>query len=107
MAPFLIVPFSQAIRSFIPQPTGGRRVPGTPPPLRRTARFGLLAIRPAWERSPQGGGTLTVSFMDLGVPSDNGDDSYYTFWQYADSGSNPGDQDYFNGSATQLTKYVV
>lgn len=28
--------------------------------------------------------------------------SYYTFWQYADSGTFPGDQDTFNGSLTQL-----
>jgi GH25 family lysozyme M1 (1,4-beta-N-acetylmuramidase) len=27
---------------------------------------------------------------------------YYTFWQYADSGSQPGDQDVFNGALTQL-----
>lgn len=32
--------------------------------------------------------------------------SYYTFWQYADSGSNPGDQDVFNGSQASLVKYV-
>ncbi|KAH9989076.1 glycoside hydrolase superfamily [Russula compacta] len=30
-----------------------------------------------------------------------------TFWQYADSGSYPGDQDYFNGDATQLKTYVL
>jgi GH25 family lysozyme M1 (1,4-beta-N-acetylmuramidase) len=28
--------------------------------------------------------------------------SYYTFWQYADSGSLPGDQDVFNGAYSQL-----
>ena len=28
--------------------------------------------------------------------------SYYTFWQYADSGSLPGDQDVFNGSYSRL-----
>jgi GH25 family lysozyme M1 (1,4-beta-N-acetylmuramidase) len=27
---------------------------------------------------------------------------YYTFWQYADSGTFPGDQDYFNGDVTRL-----
>ncbi|MYS24102.1 Lyzozyme M1 (1,4-beta-N-acetylmuramidase), GH25 family [Streptomyces sp. DvalAA-14] len=27
---------------------------------------------------------------------------FYTFWQYADKGTLPGDQDYFNGSTTQL-----
>jgi hypothetical protein len=30
-----------------------------------------------------------------------------TFWQYADSGSNPGDQDIFNGTPTGLKKYVL
>jgi GH25 family lysozyme M1 (1,4-beta-N-acetylmuramidase) len=28
--------------------------------------------------------------------------SYYTFWQYADSGSEPGDQDYFDGAYSRL-----
>jgi len=28
--------------------------------------------------------------------------SYYTFWQYADSGTFPGDQDRFNGAYSQL-----
>jgi len=28
---------------------------------------------------------------------------YYTFWQHADSGSLPGDQDYFNGAASGLS----
>ena len=32
--------------------------------------------------------------------------SYATFWQYADSGPNPGDQDEFNGSADGLKRYV-
>ncbi len=32
---------------------------------------------------------------------------YTTFWQYADSGPNPGDQDEFNGSLQGLKKYVL
>lgn len=28
--------------------------------------------------------------------------SYQTFWQYADSGTFPGDQDYFNGAYSRL-----
>ncbi|MFJ9458548.1 GH25 family lysozyme [Kitasatospora sp. NPDC101447] len=28
--------------------------------------------------------------------------SYQTFWQYADSGTFPGDQDYFNGAPDRL-----
>jgi GH25 family lysozyme M1 (1,4-beta-N-acetylmuramidase) len=31
-----------------------------------------------------------------------GDWGFYTFWQYADSGSQPGDQDVFNGAYKQL-----
>ncbi|KAH7926422.1 glycoside hydrolase family 25 protein [Leucogyrophana mollusca] len=30
---------------------------------------------------------------------------YTTFWQYADSGSNPGDQDVFNGDAAGLSRH--
>jgi GH25 family lysozyme M1 (1,4-beta-N-acetylmuramidase) len=37
-----------------------------------------------------GGGTLPPGW------------GFYTFWQYADSGSQPGDQDVFNGPYTQL-----
>ena len=37
-----------------------------------------------------GGGTLPPGW------------GYYTFWQYADSGSEPGDQDVFNGPYSQL-----
>lgn len=33
--------------------------------------------------------------------------SYATFWQYADSGSNPGDQDEFNGSMAGLKAYDI
>ena len=32
---------------------------------------------------------------------------YYSFWQYADSGSQPGDQDLFNGAYTQLRTLAV
>ena len=32
--------------------------------------------------------------------------AYTTFWQYADSGPNPGDQDEFNGSLQGLKKCV-
>ncbi|KZT20844.1 glycoside hydrolase family 25 protein [Neolentinus lepideus HHB14362 ss-1] len=33
--------------------------------------------------------------------------SYETFWQYADSGSSPGDQDRFNGDAAGLRRYAA
>lgn len=32
--------------------------------------------------------------------------SFTTFWQYADSGANPGDQDLFNGDAAGLAPVV-
>jgi GH25 family lysozyme M1 (1,4-beta-N-acetylmuramidase) len=53
---------------------------------------GFGSADPLWiaNYSASGGGPL---------PSGWG---YYTFWQYADSGSLPGDQDVFNGAYTQL-----
>jgi len=47
---------------------------------------------PLWvaNYSASGGGTLPNGW------------GFYTFWQYADSGSQPGDQDVFNGAYTQL-----
>jgi GH25 family lysozyme M1 (1,4-beta-N-acetylmuramidase) len=53
---------------------------------------GFASTDPLWiaNYSASGGGTL---------PSGWG---YYTFWQYADSGSLPGDQDVFNGAYSQL-----
>ncbi|HET9168203.1 MAG TPA: lysozyme [Actinospica sp.] len=33
--------------------------------------------------------------------------SYYSFWQYSDSGTQPGDQDLFNGPYTQLRTLAV
>ncbi len=32
--------------------------------------------------------------------------SYWTFWQYANRGSLPGDQNRFNGTMTQLRKFA-
>jgi GH25 family lysozyme M1 (1,4-beta-N-acetylmuramidase) len=47
---------------------------------------------PLWvaNYSASGGGTLPAGW------------GYYTFWQYADSGSEPGDQDVFNGAFSGL-----
>jgi GH25 family lysozyme M1 (1,4-beta-N-acetylmuramidase) len=47
---------------------------------------------PLWiaNYAASGGGTLPPGW------------GYYTFWQYADSGSQPGDQDVFNGPYSQL-----
>jgi GH25 family lysozyme M1 (1,4-beta-N-acetylmuramidase) len=53
---------------------------------------GFAAYDPLWvaNYSASGGGTLPNGW------------GYYTFWQYADSGSQPGDQDVFNGAYSQL-----
>ena len=53
---------------------------------------GFGSYDPLWvaNYTASGGGTL---------PSGWG---YYTFWQYADSGSEPGDQDVFNGAYSRL-----
>jgi GH25 family lysozyme M1 (1,4-beta-N-acetylmuramidase) len=32
---------------------------------------------------------------------------YYTLWQYSNKGSNPGDQDVFNGDDTGLKRYAT
>ena len=53
---------------------------------------GFASYDPLWiaNYSASGGGTLPAGW------------GYYTFWQYADSGSLPGDQDVFNGAYSQL-----
>jgi GH25 family lysozyme M1 (1,4-beta-N-acetylmuramidase) len=50
------------------------------------------SLDPLWiaNYTASGGGTLPNGW------------GFYTFWQYADSGSLPGDQDVFNGAKTQL-----
>jgi GH25 family lysozyme M1 (1,4-beta-N-acetylmuramidase) len=53
---------------------------------------GFAANDPLWiaNYSASGGGPLPNGW------------GFYTFWQYADRGSQPGDQDVFNGAYTQL-----
>jgi len=53
---------------------------------------GFAADDPLWiaNFTASAGGTLPAGW------------GYYTFWQYADSGSLPGDQDVFNGAYSQL-----
>jgi GH25 family lysozyme M1 (1,4-beta-N-acetylmuramidase) len=53
---------------------------------------GFASDDPLWvaNYSASGGGTLPAGW------------GYYTFWQYADSGSEPGDQDVFNGAYSGL-----
>jgi len=53
---------------------------------------GFAAYDPLWiaNFSASGGGPLPAGW------------GYYTFWQYASSGSLPGDQDVFNGAYTRL-----
>lgn len=53
---------------------------------------GFAAYDPLWiaNYTVSGGGTLPAGW------------GFYTFWQYADSGSQPGDQDVFNGAYSQL-----
>ena len=52
---------------------------------------GFATTSPFWiARYSSSAGTLPAGY------------GYYTFWQYADSGVFPGDQDYFNGDTTRL-----
>jgi GH25 family lysozyme M1 (1,4-beta-N-acetylmuramidase) len=57
---------------------------------------GLAGEDPLWvaNYSASAGGTLPAGW------------GYYTFWQYADSGSEPGDQDVFNGAYSQLKSFA-
>ena len=69
-------------------PTGGRPAPATTAASPATTRCGSRTTRPARRHAAGGWG-------------------FYTFWQYADSGSQPGDQDVFNGAYTQLKVLAV
>ncbi len=52
---------------------------------------GFAATSPFWiAKYASSAGTLPAGY------------TYYTFWQHADSGTFPGDQDYFNGDTTRL-----
>ena len=57
---------------------------------------GFATEDPLWvaNYSASAGGTLPAGW------------GYYTFWQYADSGSEPGDQDVFNGAYSQLQAFA-
>jgi GH25 family lysozyme M1 (1,4-beta-N-acetylmuramidase) len=57
---------------------------------------GFASEDPLWvaNYSASAGGTLPAGW------------GYYTFWQYADSGSEPGDQDVFNGAYSQLKSFA-
>lgn len=48
-----------------------------------------------WYRYGSSAGTLPVGW------------STYTFWQFADSGVFPGDQDVFNGDAAGLKRFAT
>ena len=60
-----------------------------------TGRF--ASLDPFWvaNYAAAGGGPLPAGW------------SFYTFWQYADSGRQPGDQDVFNGAMSQLKKLAA
>jgi GH25 family lysozyme M1 (1,4-beta-N-acetylmuramidase) len=58
---------------------------------------GFGAYDPLWiaNFTASGGGTLPAGW------------GYYTFWQYASSGSQPGDQDVFNGAYSRLQSLAL
>ena len=71
-----------------------------------------MATRPPttiwWDTCTGGAGgfgdanPLWIAHYGVSSPALPGGWDYYTFWQYADSGSQPGDQDVFNGAYSQL-----
>ncbi|UOX90822.1 hypothetical protein MUY14_09410 [Amycolatopsis sp. FBCC-B4732] len=75
----------------------------------RTNRWPAIYTTNGWWANCTGGDTGTAANSPLWI-AHNGTDpgtipggwSAYTFWQYADSGTFPGDQDYFGGTADQV-----
>jgi GH25 family lysozyme M1 (1,4-beta-N-acetylmuramidase) len=76
---------------------------------RRTGRYPVIYTTAQWWNECTGGSTASAASDPLwtarytstpgALPSGW---SYQTFWQYADSGALPGDQDYFNGAYSRL-----
>ncbi|MFJ4712557.1 GH25 family lysozyme [Streptomyces sp. NPDC088785] len=81
--------------------------------LRLTGRRPVLYTTYNWWKTCTGDSrvfaadhALWLAHFGAGAGALPGGWSYWTFWQYADSGGLPGDQDLFNGSAAQLKSFA-
>jgi hypothetical protein len=79
---------------------GGRLVLVTAQHLRTITRFGSPAGGLLLDPFLPDGGKTSEIFVRLRLHSPVS--SFTTFWQYANSGPNPGDQDLFNGDSAGL-----
>jgi hypothetical protein len=67
-------------------------------------RYGLPDMRLPSALSPLAGG-MQLIYLTSYLIEQSYVSSVFTFWQYASSGTNPGDQDLFNGDAAALKRY--
>ncbi|KAL9932551.1 hypothetical protein V8E36_008668 [Tilletia maclaganii] len=79
----------------------------------KTGRYPTIYSTADWWNTCTGGSTAFKSTNALWIARYSssagalpGGWGYYSFWQYADSGTFPGDQDVWNGSLANLKKYA-
>ncbi|KAF8638169.1 hypothetical protein AX17_002392 [Amanita inopinata Kibby_2008] len=82
--------------------------------LNAAGRYPVLYTTTDWWTTCTGDSSAFSSTLPLWIANYNGTPDplpagypYETFWQYANSGPNPGDQDLFNGDSTGLSKFVA
>ncbi|MFV8186608.1 lysozyme [Streptomyces sp. AF1B] len=81
---------------------------------RRTGRHPVIYTTTRWWNTCTGSSRAFASNHALWLARPNSEDagalpagwSFWTFWQYGSSGSLPGDQNLFNGSAAQLKQFA-
>ncbi|KAL9932552.1 hypothetical protein V8E36_008669 [Tilletia maclaganii] len=80
----------------------------------KTGRYPTIYSTADWWNTCTGGSTafsntnaLWIARYSSSVGSLPGGWGYYSFWQYADSGTYPGDQDVWNGSLDGLKRYAT
>ncbi len=90
------------------RPAGGNPAQATVHHSPPTTHCGSRAGRLRLEHFLLDGGKFTIpSHYEPWTVLNIRHDSYYSFWQYDDTGVNPGDADEWNGTAASLTTYVL
>lgn len=79
-------------------------------------RLPMIYSNPGWLNSCLGGSSalsdagfplVIARYTSASSPGDTPGWPYATFWQWADSGTFPGDQDVFQGSQANLVKFAT
>ncbi|KAF8582539.1 glycoside hydrolase family 25 protein [Ramaria rubella] len=80
----------------------------------QTTRFPVIYTTTSWWTSCTGNSAafaanspLWIAHFASAVGTLPAGWDFFTFWQFADSGPNPGDADEFNGDSAQLTKIAI